>query len=219
MKRFLLSTGVCALVLACLSLPFGCKPGKVVFMEDFESFSPGAWTAPGVWSAREDWGGIKPELWTIVEDGNKYLQAGQVSTIIGAGDESWRDYTLSARVRPGNAAEHGIAVRYNASYDDYYELCLTDWKDGKGVVKLWKIVDGQIQQLGKEVPFAYDFSTFYDLKIAIRGRSIKCYLNDTAKPLISYTDNGTILGNYLRNGKIGLYTQGNAAFDDVRVTM
>ena len=208
-------------ILICLACPLiglilfsGCKSTpKTLFVEDFESYAPGAWKTPGTWT------GVKTESWTVMDDATSYIKAGQGQNMIGAGLDTWSDLTLTARVRPGNEFEHGIAVRYNPNYDEYYELCFTKWVEGKGVIILWKIVDGYIHQLGPEIPFSYDFSTFYELKMVLYGANIKCYVNDSRTPLIDYTDDGKSLGNSLRAGKIGLYTEGNAAFDDIKVIM
>lgn len=165
--------------------------------DDFEayaSFPSGAWTnASGNGS------------WSIVTDGSKAAkQSSSGNTFIATnGQSAWTDYTYSALVKTGAAnVRNGIVGRYKDS-NNYYFLVLYN-----GNVVLNKKLSGSTSTL-QQAPFTADTSTFYELKLEISGTSVKGYVDGVLK--VQGTDSG------LTAGKIGFYSNGIAAYDNVLV--
>ncbi|MFP2924067.1 fibronectin type III domain-containing protein [Pyxidicoccus sp. 3LG] len=164
--------------------------------ESYSSFPAGGWTnASGNGS------------WTIVTDGTRAArqQASSSATyIVTAGQAAWTDYSLSARVKTGaTSVRNGLVARY-VDANNFYFLLLHN-----GNVVLHKKVSGSTQTL-QSVPFAASTSAFYTLKLVIRGTSIQGYVDGVLR--VQGTDAS------LTAGRVGLYANGVATYDDVLVT-
>ncbi|WP_248929608.1 hypothetical protein [Paenibacillus hamazuiensis] len=167
----------------------------------------GGWYDPVVY-----YGWMGP-TWIITEDaGVKYMEQTRPQAAITAhwpllvkGDDSWRDYTLEATVRPLSTRSHtGILFRYQHGRRYYF----LGFEGGKLV--LLKRDQTVVAELAS-VRFPYDCDTYYRLKVVCDGPFIRASV-DGAEFL-------QVEDSSYSHGKIGLSSRMPAQYADVRVTM
>jgi len=156
--------------------------------------------------------------WTVVS-GTWAIESGELSgsslyaTYIVAGDTSWTDYTLEARVNikedlggPAPYDDSKVAFR-RTNADNCYFLVLSY---GIQRIRIFKVVGG-VEASISEKPYAVYLNTNYNIKIEVVGSSIKAYVNNVLE--LDCVDTS------LANGKIGLgVDREHTHFDDVRVS-
>ncbi len=164
--------------------------------EPYTSFPSGGWT-----------NAVDTASWTIASDGSKVARNNTSTTgtyVLTNGTSTWANYSVSAKVKPGaTGTRHGLAFRYKDAGNYYFFI----FKDGSKVY-LYKKVNGTETAI-TYASFTYSTSNFYDMKVTVSGSSITGYINGTQ--VLTGTDSS------LTAGKVGLYTFGNASFDDVAV--
>jgi alpha-L-arabinofuranosidase len=98
-----------------------------------------------------------------------------------AGDIGWRDYTLSLKAR--SLGDGGFAVLFHVhDADNMISLNV----GGGDKADLHRISGRDRDALGESVAFTADTGKWYDVRIALAGTDIKCYLDD--KLLVQATD-------------------------------
>lgn len=128
-----------------------------------------------------------------------------------SGDGFWTDGTLEADVRltsPGNA---GLMFRTtNPDYEGpdhafgYYAGL-----DSAGLVLLGRMSNAWTLLTNR--PFAVSLNTWYRLKVVFAGSQIRVFVNDSAGPLLTFTD------SHFTRGQVGVRAfQCNAEFDNLR---
>lgn len=167
-----------------------------MYSDDFEAYATGG-VPGGTWVAE---GGS----WTVASDGTKVAsQSGNSGSgsYLSSGYSTWTDYSVQANIKPGSTSYfNGIAGRYT-DQNNFYILFLKS-----GNLYLKKKVGGSWTTLNS-VSFSFNTSTWYTLKLELKGTSIKGYVNGIEK--ISVTDSS------LSGGKIALRTESSCKFDDV----
>lgn len=169
-----------------------CENITYYLIDDFDEGSAS-------WSLDPRWSIVFPE-----DETNGMLtydvHAGYAYTSFG--DQSWTDYTFSFKIK---LEEEAIAHAYVRRTEWAYALSINEdqlilWKDAKSAVDLEV----------KGYPFGSNQS--HDIKIEVKGNSIKIYVNDNLE--ISYTDGD----NPLLAGGVGLEAVSKKVyFDDVKV--
>lgn len=167
----------------------------------------GDWHDPVVW-----YGWLGP-TWIVTENnGTKYMEQTRPQAAIKShwpllvkGDDSWRDYTLEATVRPLSTYSHtGIAFRYQHGRRYYF----LGFEGGK--LLLLKRDQEEVSELAA-VEFPYDCDHYYDLKIACSGSLLQAFVN--GEELLKAEDSSYAYG------KIGLASRMPAQYTDVQVSM
>jgi hypothetical protein len=189
----------------------GCS-GEEAFCDDFEDLIADGWsTSGGTWAVMED------------DDGNDAFQGGGASEEALAGDGSWADQTVEARVRvvafggDSDTYRAGIVARY-ASSSAFYVFAL----GGDGTLTIRRSTGAPSGSSGTcaAVSTNIDPGEWFTLKLQVTGPSgnvrLRTYLNGT--PVHDCTSTATTTAS----GKIGVLTVGSgttARFDDVKVLL
>lgn len=99
-----------------------------------------------------------------------------------AGDKAWTDYTLTLKARKLGGAE-GFLILFRVQDENRKSWWnLGGWGNQRHAIEMGGIV-------GKEVPGRIETGRWYDIRIELAGRSIKCYLDgqllhDVAAPAL-----------------------------------
>jgi hypothetical protein len=174
------------------------------------------------WTAIDDPETIEgPSEWRVEQDGwlhqrsNIWGRRGDFlgrwyGTFLVAGDESWRDYTLSLRARPEDDDGFGVVFRFRDPEHFYRLLFIEDGRNGGPIARLDKREGADYTEIWSS-PRGYRKGAEVFIEIEVEGDNIRARLN--GQNIIEAKD-----GSY-RNGKVGLfcYAQSNQAFDDVKV--
>ncbi|MFZ6031212.1 MAG: InlB B-repeat-containing protein [Chloroflexota bacterium] len=167
---------------------------NILLDEDFESGADGWTSTAGTWS--------------VVDLGGNHVYSQTMAggmTRSTAGDTSWTDYSLTARVRPdGKYAK--LIVRYLDDTHYYFMALRTD----SGKVEIKKF-DGGSGSLGLgSVNAGITAGEWYTATFEVVGTTLRGYINGT--PVITRTDTS------LAHGAIGIGTLDTSAqFDDILV--
>jgi hypothetical protein len=189
--------GLVTLIVAGIAVTSGNAQAATLFSADFESGSTSAWTKSG-------------GTWSIVSDGSKTLRQTNASSENSrefAGDTTWSDYTVSARVKPlsfGDGGFTGLLARAKNS-TTFYRLALSS-----GQVQLQAVKSGTITVLGSSAKKVTP-GTWSTLSLTVTGSTISGSVDGTSVGSAPSSNSGT--------GRIGLQTSfASAGFDDVIVS-
>ncbi|MGK5683257.1 pectate lyase [Actinoplanes sp. URMC 104] len=167
-----------------------------VFAADFESGGTNGWSKSG-------------GTWTVVADGSQSLRqtnAGSENARVFAGDSSWTDYTVTAKVKPlsfGSGGFAGLLARSKSS-TTFYRLALQS-----GQAQLQAVNSGNVTVLGTSSRTVAT-GTWHTLSLSVSGSTITGSVNGTAV--------GSATSSVSASGRIGLQTSyASAGFDDVAV--
>ncbi|MBT0767601.1 hypothetical protein KIH74_01610 [Kineosporia sp. J2-2] len=170
---------------------------STTFSADFESGSTSAWSKSG-------------GTWSIVTDGSKALSQTNASSENArefAGDTSWTDYTVSARVKPlsfGTDGVVGLLARAKSS-TTFYRLALVS-----GKAQLQAVNSGTVTVLATSSK-TISTGTWYKLSLSVSGSTVSASIDGTSI--------GSASSSLASSGRIGLQTANStASFDDVTVT-
>lgn len=110
-----------------------------------------------------------------VENG-AYRQTGAAENLRSvAGDPAWSDYTLTLRARKLGGDE-GFLVLFRVKGDaDWYWWNLGGWNNTRHAVE--RSANGAKSIVSGEVPGRIETGSWYDIKIALSGSRIRCYLD------------------------------------------
>lgn len=172
-------------------------PQPVTLLSDnFEDNNYSDWTTSG-------------GTWSLVSDGSLALTQSLASgeALAYNGDDSWNDYTYSARVKLLNAyANAGLLFRYTDN-SNYYMFRLNDAVDK---AELYKKSAGTLTLISS-ASVTITPGQWADVKVTVSGSGITGYVNNDQ--LIQWTDTAPITA-----GKIGIRMHSSTArFDDVKV--
>src|SRR4051794_23234948 len=195
--RRILPATVAALALAGLALGVASAASASTLLgDDFSDGDAAGWSHSG-------------GTWTVVSDGSPVLQqsnAGTDNARVFAGDSSWTDYTVQARVKPLTlSATSAVALLTRASGSTtFYRLVLLPDQAQLQLVK-----SGQVTVLGATAR-TVSVGAWYTLVIEASGSSLRASVDGTQVASATSTA--------IAKGRVGLQTQFAAAeFDDVAV--
>lgn len=127
-----------------------------------------------------------------------------------AGESSWTDYTIQAKLRVGDLEDGGSASLL-ARYQDTYRWYGLGYTKQHGAWRIFIRRDNGEGQLGMGPAFRFDPNRYYALKVELKGPVLKLYVDDVLQ--VTATDS-----TYPR-GKIGFHAWKTTAYlDDVSVT-
>jgi pectate lyase len=175
----------------------GYASAASAFSDNFEDGDSAGWSASG-------------GSWSVGVDGSQVLrQTGTSSDARArAGQSTWTDYTVTARVKPTafNGANRFVAVLARAqSATSYYYLALRS----NNTVELKKLVNGASTTLAT-APVTVAPGTWYTVSLQAAGSSLKGSV--AGGPVLTATD------TQFTAGQIGVATYyASANFDDVAV--
>ena len=177
---------------------------RVLFRDDFEGY-------PDCYDGSPDWGSRQYGAWHVTTvSGNKVFKASSVSpdrgTAIFAGDASWTNYILEAKIWTDDTY-WGLIYRADAAGMTYYDAYLNT---AEGKIEIWKHTSGiwGRSKLVKQTPVegpAISANTWYRMRVVVNGNNIKVFFaldgeSYTTIPQAEYTDTTSPY----TSGRIGL---------------
>ncbi|WP_084557917.1 right-handed parallel beta-helix repeat-containing protein [Hamadaea tsunoensis] len=190
-SALVVAVGAAGLVLAATA------QAATLFSATFEDGTLNAWSKSG-------------GTWSVVADGSQVAQQANTTTNnarLFAGDTSWTDYVVQARVKPLSIGSGGHAALLGRATGSttFYRLAVVE----AGQVQLQQVWSGTVTVLATSAqPVAAGWST---LALSIVGSTLTGSVNGTT--VVSATD------ARITQGRIGLQTAyASAEFDDVTVS-
>jgi len=134
--------------------------GKTLYAKDFAQ-GAGDWTlGQGQWAAR---------------DGVLSQTGDQTNDRATAGDTAWTDYTYHVQARKLSGRE-GFLIAFH--YRDDANLVwwnIGGWGNTRTAIE--QVHNGSNTQLGPDVPLTVEPNRWYDIRIEVQGRAIRCFLD------------------------------------------
>ena len=130
--------------------------GKILFTADFSKNSDG-------WKLLGD--GAK---WRVT-DGVLRQSAEREFIRALAGDKSWTDYTLTLKARKLSGREGFLILFHINEDDDRTWWNIAGWNNTQNALELGETIDGR--------PGAVEIGRWYDLKIELKSKRVKCSLD------------------------------------------
>ncbi|HEX4055514.1 MAG TPA: alpha-L-arabinofuranosidase C-terminal domain-containing protein [Tepidisphaeraceae bacterium] len=93
-----------------------------------------------------------------------------------AGDNNWADYTYSLKARKLGGNEGFLIAFHVRGRNDYVWWNLGGW--GNTRTALEQSIDGEKTQIGPSAPVTIQPNQWYDIRIELQGRDIKCFLDN-----------------------------------------
>ena len=130
--------------------------GKVLFASDFSKNSDG-------WKLLGD-----GAQWSVT---NGVLRQTAEKEFIRAlaGDKSWTDYTITLKARKISGAEGFLVLFHVADDGDRNWWNIAGWGNTQNAVELNGVQDGK--------PGSVETNRWYDIKVEVKGQSVKCWLD------------------------------------------
>lgn len=196
--KFRITAVALSILLVFTFVLIGKASASTLFSDDFEDGNASGWTAT-------------TGTWSVVQDSGSYVYY-QSSTSEGrtsAGDASWTDYSVQAKVKVDdfNGTNRTYVTGRYQDGNNYYAASL--YNSGGGKLELRKKVSGSSSTLAT-VDYALSAGVWYTVKLEMSGSTIRLYLNGDLK--LTATDSS------LASGAAGVLTYKTIAkFDDIAV--
>lgn len=116
------------------------------------------------------------------------------------GDVDWTDYRFEVKLKGDQGVDKIILVRFKSLSQNYSIKLISSWPDWYGD-KL-ALLKNNFVSWTANTTFINSIGVWYKIGVEVRGNNIKVFINDSATPLINYTD--SINPNL--SGRIGLMT-------------
>lgn len=189
----------------------GGAVSPVKFNENFESYAvANPWTPVG-------WTSSGGATWAIVSDsGNKVLSHVLTNGLLTSNIYSGSNYTVSAKIKPGNTATcAGVIARF-VDASNYFMLSI----ETPGSLVLRKYSSGT-GYAPVSSPFTFNTTTYYTLTLQVSGNNISGSVSDgVTTASVNFTDDGATYGPFINSGRIGVAELAltGTYFNDIIVT-
>ena len=130
------------------------KDGKVLYATDFAKGAEGWKTDGGKWSV----------------EGGAYRQGDRAVGLSYFGDETWSDYTLTLKARK-LAGPEGFLVVFGRKGGDKYWWNVGGWLNREHGIEFNR------SPVGNRVAGKVETDRWYDVKVELAGRRVRCYLD------------------------------------------
>lgn len=137
--------------------------GQVLYASDFAHGTEG-------WLTERGQGGIG--RWSVVDGAFRQTRTGRGAAFFG--DANWSDYTLTLKARKFSGGE-GFLISFGRHGDDNYWWNLGGWGNSQHAIE--HSMHGVQTPAGEGRPGTIQTNRWYDLKIALHGNAIQCYLD------------------------------------------
>jgi alpha-L-arabinofuranosidase len=180
-----------------------------------------------------------------VQDGALRQTTKDENPTVVAGDKNWTNYTLSLKARKLGGNEGFLVLFHVMGENDYLWWNIGGWRNSQSALEMTSTGKPRMQISGR-VPCKIESNRWYDIRIKVDNRKIRCYLDGTLIQEAKYPgieqfvavsmneqDDGSVVYNKPTNvhcneedaeklpkhGAIGIATwQTLAEFKDIRVT-
>ncbi len=130
------------------------RGGETLYAASFADGAPGWTTEGGRWTA----------------EGGAWGQREPATGLSYAGEEDWSDYTLRLEARKLSGAE-GFLIAFGRRGGDTYWWNLGGWGNREHGIELNR------SPVGRRVPGRIETNRWYDIRIELTGRRIRCFLD------------------------------------------
>jgi alpha-L-arabinofuranosidase len=130
------------------------KDGHVLVSSDFSKGTEGWRKNSGAWS---------------VVDG-AYRQSDEAVGLSRFGDSTWSNYTLTLKARKLHGAE-GFLIAFGSKGQDQYWWNVGGWGNHEHAIEFNR------NDVGEHVTGEVELNRWYDVKVELNGRRIRCYLD------------------------------------------
>ena len=130
------------------------QAGKTLYTSDFTQGSPG-WQPDG-------------GDWSVVA--GAYRQSSDSVGLSGFGEAGWHDYTLTLKARKRHGPE-GFLIAFGRQGGDKYWWNIGGWGNQESAIEFNQTA------VGEHVPGGVQTDRWYDIKVEIQNRHIRCYLD------------------------------------------
>jgi alpha-L-arabinofuranosidase len=130
------------------------RDGKVMYASDFQQNSEG-WKSDG-------------GQWNVADGAYRQSRRGQGLSYFGA--DEWSDYTLSLKARKSSGGE-GFLIVFGRQGGERYWWNLGGWGNTQHAIEFNQA------PVGRPVRGRIENDRWYDIKVALTGRQIRCYLD------------------------------------------
>ena len=148
--------------------------GTVLFKSDFSKNSDG-------------WKKIGDGNWRVSDGALQQTSDGDSVRAI-AGDKTWTDYTLTLKARKLGGNEGFLICFHIADDDDQTWWNLGGWGNTQGAIQNGATIDAR--------PEYIQTGTWYDLKLVVNGKHVKCYLDGSLVHDVDYQNDGQVSSLY-----------------------
>jgi alpha-L-arabinofuranosidase len=119
-----------------------------------------------------------------VQDGALQQTGSDENCYASTGDTKWTDYTLTLKARKINGNEGFLILFHFQNDDNFLWWNIAGWNNSQTQIE--QVSNGGKTALGEQIPLKIETGRWYDVRVELKGRSVKCYLDD--KLIISSTD-------------------------------
>jgi alpha-L-arabinofuranosidase len=91
------------------------------------------------------------------------------------GDDSWTDYTYTLKAKKLSGAEGFLVLFHYQDRNNFIAWNLGGWDNSRSALVQTK--DGENTEIGGSSPVTIDTNKWYDIRIELHGREIRCYLD------------------------------------------
>ncbi|MGP8235735.1 MAG: alpha-L-arabinofuranosidase C-terminal domain-containing protein [Limisphaerales bacterium] len=112
--------------------------------------------------------------WTT-KDGVLIQSAGTENIHATTGDRNWKDYTYELKARKTEGAEGFLVLFHVSNPKDYIWFNVGGWNNIRTAME--KAENGAKAEIGNAATNTVETGRWYDVKIEVEGRAIRCYLD------------------------------------------
>ena len=134
--------------------------GKTLYSKDFASGDADWAFSQGTWAAA---------------DGVLRQTGDQTNSRATAGDTAWTDYTYHVQARKLGGAEGFLIAFHYRDEGDYLWWNIGGWGNTRTAIE--QVQAGSSTQLGPDIPVTVETGRWYDIKIELQGRQVRCFLD------------------------------------------
>jgi alpha-L-arabinofuranosidase len=135
---------------------------KVLYESDFSKGTDG-------------WRPTRGSQWSVADGAYRQSASGDNRRSV-TGDRDWTDYTLSLQARKISGREGFLIMVHAADSNNYVWWNVGGWNNT--LTALEAIQDGESNRISEQVPVTVEPNRWYDIRMEVKGRNIKCYLDD-----------------------------------------
>jgi alpha-L-arabinofuranosidase len=111
-----------------------------------------------------------------VEDAALTQTSAEEGCRITAGEGDWMNYTYSLKARKVSGQEGFLVLFHNQGRDNFICWNVGGWGNTRTVLE--RTVDGNTEEFGPASNVTIESNRWYDVRIELKDRDIKCYLDD-----------------------------------------
>jgi len=134
---------------------------QVLFQGDFSKGHRGWKTGDGKWKT---------------SDGILQQTTDQPNCRATAGNDQWTDYTYSLKARKTSGAEGFLVMFHFQDNDNFIWWNVGGWGNSRSALEA--VQNGGHEELGAPADVKVETNRWYDVRIEVKGRAIKCFLDD-----------------------------------------